>query len=172
VSDDPLVALGRVVEAYGINGWIKVRPYGGADDSALLTARSWTMRRDAAPAAAALDLEVPIEKARHHSGTIVAKPVGSEDRDSALAFKGAEVYVSRTQFRKLADDEFYWIDLAGCDAVDGEGRLLGRVVAIDDHGAHPILSLDSGAMIPFVEAYVREVDMAARRIVVDWQSDW
>jgi 16S rRNA processing protein RimM len=172
VSDDPLVALGRVVEAYGINGWIKVRPYGAAEDSALLTARSWTMRRDAAPAAAALDLEVPIVKARPHSGTIVAKPAGSEDRNAALAFKGAEVYVSRTHFRTLPDDEFYWVDLAGCDAVDGEGRLLGRVVAIDDHGAHPILSLDSGIMIPFVEAYVREVDLAARRIVVDWQSDW
>jgi 16S rRNA processing protein RimM len=172
VTDDHLVALGRVTEAYGVKGWIKVQPYGGAADSALLSARHWTLRREAAPSAAALDRAVSIEKARHHSGNVVAKPIGSDGRDAALALKGAEVWIRRADFPRLPDDEFYWVDLVGCEVVDADGSPLGRVTAIDDHGAHPILSLEGGLMIPFVDAYVLEVDAGARRIVADWKPDW
>jgi ribosomal 30S subunit maturation factor RimM len=43
---------------------------------------------------------------------------------------------------------------------------------MDDHGAHPILQTDTGVMVPFVDAYLIEVEPAQRRIVVDWQADW
>jgi 16S rRNA processing protein RimM len=172
VDEDHLVALGRVTDAYGVKGWIRIQPYGGAGDSALLSARQWTLRRDAAPASVAIDRSVRIEAARNHSGTVVAKPHGSDDRSAAETLKGAEVWVRRGDFPAPPEGEYYWVDLVGCEVLDPEARLLGRVESVDDQGAHALLSLDGGTMIPFVDAYVLQVDLAARRIVVDWRADW
>jgi 16S rRNA processing protein RimM len=171
-SDDRLVALGRVVDAYGVKGWIKVQPYAGAGDSALLGARRWAIRRDASANSPALGGEIDIDAVRRHSDSIVAHPCGTRDRDDAIALRGAEVLVARRDFPPPSDGEYYWVDLVGCDVVDAAGAALGRVTAVDDHGAHPILTLDTGSLIPFVAAYVLDVDIERRRIVADWQAQW
>jgi 16S rRNA processing protein RimM len=172
VQDDHLVALGRVTDAYGVKGWVKVQPYGGAIGSALLGARHWTLRRAPAPASPALDASLQIDGARRHSASVVAKPAGCDDRDAAEALKGAEVLVRRGDFPALPEGEFYWIDLVGCIVHDTQGAVLGRIEAIDDHGAHPILQLEGGMLIPLVDEYLVEMDPAGRRIVMDWQADW
>ncbi|HYF58068.1 MAG TPA: ribosome maturation factor RimM [Burkholderiaceae bacterium] len=166
------IALGRVVDAWGVRGWVKVEPYGAADDTVLTSARRWHVRRPVSPAHAPIDLWIDLERARRHASTVVAKPLGIDDRDAALALKGAEVGVRRADFPPLPDDEVYWVDLVGCAVTNPAGDALGRVVAVDDHGAHPILETDAGLLIPFVDAYVVEVEPAEDRIVVDWQADW
>lgn len=166
------IALGRVIDAWGVRGWIKVEPYASALDTALTRAPEWHVERPASPAHPAIDRWLPIERARRHGATVVAKPRGAEDRDDALAFKGAEVGVRRADFPPLRDDEIYWVDLVGCAVTNPQGQSLGRVVSVDDHGAHPILETDAGLLIPFVEAYIVETVPAEGRIVVDWQADW
>ena len=62
------------------------------------------------------------------------------------------------------------------DAVSpGTGESLGKVVEVQEFGAHPVLRVagEGGShLVPFVEAYVDAVDMAGRRIDVDWQKDY
>ena len=55
---------------------------------------------------------------------------------------------------------------------NGTRAAIGMVVAVDDHGAQQVLRLDDGMLIPFVEAIVQSVDVAARRIQADWAADW
>ena len=45
-------------------------------------------------------------------------------------------------------------------------------MAVDDHGAHPILATDIGLLIPFVDAYIVETVPSEGRVVVDWHADW
>lgn len=167
-----LIALGRVVDAWGVGGWIKVEPYAGPDDTTMTRVRTWRLTRAASPGHAAVDLDVQIERARRHASTVVAKAAGCDDRDAALAFKGAEVGVRRVEFPSLPDGEHYWIDLVGCAVTNAGGQSLGTVTRVDDHGAHPILETDAGQLIPFVDAYVLEAAPDHGRIVVDWHADW
>lgn len=169
---DRVVALGRVVGPWGVRGWVKVEPYASAQDTALTRAPRWRLERPAGPAQPAIDRWLDIERARRHSGTVVAKPMGCDDRDAALAMKGAEVGVRRSDFPALPDDTWYWIDLVGCAVTNPAGEPLGSVTSVDDHGAHPILATDRGLLIPFVDAYLVEVLPQAGRIVVDWHADW
>ena len=161
-----LVSVGRVIEAYGVKGWVKVQPFNAPPESVLRSARRWWV--DGRP--------VEIERARVHGATIVAKPQGSEDRDAAEGFKGAEIWVSRTDFPSAPAGEYYWVDLVGCEVVNREGAGLGTVRAVEDYGAHPILLTRDpdgrDRMIPFVEAFLVEVDVEGRRIVADWQPDY
>ncbi len=169
---DRTVPLGRVIDAWGVRGWVKVEPYADAGDTALTRAPRWHLTRTASPAAPAIERWEPIERARRHGATVVAKPEGCIDRTTALALKGAEVGVRRADFPPLRDGEFYWIDLLGCAVSNPAGESLGIVESVDDHGAHPILSTDAGLLIPFVDAYVIDAVPAEGRIVVDWQADW
>jgi 16S rRNA processing protein RimM len=174
VRSDPdrTVSLGRVVDAWGVQGWVKVEPFAGAGDTALVRAPAWHLSRAPSPAHPPIDRWAPVERARRHSGTVVARLEGCAGRDDALALKGVEVGVRRADFPPLPDGEYYWIDMVGCAVTNPAGETLGTVTAVDDHGAHPILETDAGLLIPFVDAYVVELDPANGRIVVDWQADW
>jgi 16S rRNA processing protein RimM len=169
---DRAVPLGRVIDAWGVRGWIKVEPYADVRDTALVGARRWHVARLASAAHSPVDCGLEIERARRHGATVVAKAVGIDDRDAALALKGAQVGVRRVDFPPAPAGEWYWLDLVGCEVSNPAGEALGRVTAVDDHGAHAILATDAGLLIPFVDAYVREVAPAERRIVVDWRAEW
>ncbi len=53
---------------------------------------------------------------------------------------------------------------------------LGRVVELVRTGAHEVLDVrdEDGVqrLLPFVAAVIKEVDLAGRRIRVDWGRDW
>lgn len=164
---DDLIAVGRVVDAYGTRGWVKVEPYNAPQESVLRACRRWWLpdgRR------------IAVQSARQHGAVLACKPANCADRDQALALKGLEIRASRADFPSAGEGEVYWVDLVGCRVLNLEGVELGTVESVVDHGAHPILVLaaDGGEqrMIPFVEAYVDEVDLAGRRIVADWQPDY
>ena len=162
-----LVEVGRVIDAYGIRGWVKIAPFNDPNESVLTTVRRWWL-----PDGRALD----VERSRVHSATVVARLAGVDTREAALALKGLAVSVSRADFPRDAAGEFYWVDLVGCRVTNPAGEALGRVVAVEDHGAHPILVLSDadGAtrMIPFVGDRIVSVDTRARAIVADWQLDY
>ena len=58
----------------------------------------------------------------------------------------------------------------------GQGSVVAARMAVEDFGAHPLLRVTDaeGAqrLIPFVAAYIDGVDMAERRVDVDWQPDY
>lgn len=166
------MSLGRVIDAWGVRGWVKVEPFASASDTTLTRAPRWHVGRAASAAHPPIDRWLVIERARRHGATVVAKPQGCDDRNAAMALKGAEVGVLRADFPPLPEGEFYWVDLVGCTVTNVAGDALGTVTSVDDHGAHAIIETDAGVMIPFVDAYIVETDIAQRRIVADWQADW
>ncbi|MDR5855072.1 ribosome maturation factor RimM [Caballeronia sp. LZ062] len=175
------VEVGFIVDAYGLKGWVKVVPHahGKSGGDALLAAKRWWLvkNRDR-KSARCLQSKV-------HGDSIVARLSGCDDRDVALALKGHAVHIARSDFPKLDDeDEFYWVDLIGLDVENEAGVALGRVADMIDNGAHSILRVEYPAtnkdgqpvtgerLIPFVGVYVKTVDRAAKRIVVDWDADY
>jgi 16S rRNA processing protein RimM len=127
-----------------------------------------------------------IREVREHGDGIVAIAEGIADRSAAEALRGARIYIERSSFPQAGADEFYWADLLGLEVVNRDGVVLGEVVGLIDTGPHSVLRIappgaapDAGAsgaarerLIPFVSAYVDTVDLAGRRIVVDWGLDF
>jgi 16S rRNA processing protein RimM len=178
------VEVARIVDAWGVKGWIKLQAFAN-DPQALFSSRRWHLK----PAAHAIGgQDVPpllhITQAKTHGDSVVAAARELADRDAAHALRGARVFVARSSFPSAADDEFYWVDLIGAEVVNRDGLSLGRVTALIDTGPHSVLCVrradaapdesDATAerLIPFVAAYVDRVDMAARRIEVDWGLDY
>ena len=176
--------MGYVSGAYGIQGWVRVKPY-SADADALLSAKTWWLDNPELR-------DVGMLEAKYHSGDVVAKLMGVAGRDAAEALKGAVVQVARSHFPALSDGEFYWVDLIGLAVENTQGQSLGTVSDLMDNGAHPILRVapasDSSSsatnvpeadtkaaaeiLIPFVDHFLKSVSLSDKKIVVDWELDY
>jgi 16S rRNA processing protein RimM len=176
VAPADLVLVGHVVDAWRLDGSVKVAPYSN-DAGALLAARSWWL--DVRGAVREFD----VHAAKSHGSHVTASLVGIVDRDAAEKLKGARISVQRRSFPVTDDDEYYWVDLIGLAVQNEAGEALGAVADLIDNGAHQVLvvreeaqSGDAGKanerLIPFVDAYVKTVSLADRKIVVDWQKDY
>jgi 16S rRNA processing protein RimM len=167
------VEVGRVIGAWGIKGWFKVLPF-AADPQALFSTKRWYLRPPEGPGIAPPPL-LRVTHSREHGGVIVAGAQEVADRQAAEALKGARVFVARSSFPTPDSDEYYWVDLIGCAVVNREGEALGSVADLIDTGAHSVLRVVQGEderLIPFVAAYIDDVDLAGRRIRVDWGRDF
>lgn len=122
-------------------------------------------------------------QAKLHGDDVVAQLMGVSGRDAAEALKGVAIQIPRSHFPALTDGEFYWVDLIGLDVNDLEGAPLGIVRDLMSSGAHPILrvavldvqSTDKPVrelLIPFVDQFVKTVDLQTRKITVDWGLDY
>lgn len=166
--------VGRIGDAWGIKGGFKVTPF-SADPQALFASRRWFLRPPVAPKPAPVPTLLRITSAKAHGDAVVAQAQEIADRTAAEQLRGATVYVARSSFPTPGNDEFYWVDLIGLEVVNREGVALGTVESLLDTGAHSVLHVRQGdeeRLIPFVAAYIDEVDLAGRRIRVDWGLDF
>ena len=185
---DDSVEVGRVLDAWGIKGWLKILPH-STDPKALFAAKSWFLQVPDTKfrpgfSAFAGTVSIDIDEAKTHSDSVVAKIDGVEDRSDAEVLRGCRIFLPRSAFPEASKDEYYWVDLIGLDVVNREGIALGFVRDLMATGPNSVLcveyqaSLEDGSskaeerMIPFVSAYVDSVDIAGKLITVDWQPDY
>jgi 16S rRNA processing protein RimM len=166
--------MGAVVGPYGVRGWIKVRPY-TEDPEALLRYPEWWVETEPPGAWA----EQRFLAGHLHGAVLVAQLDGVASPEAAQALKGRVVGVARASLPATPPGEIYWADLVGMTVVNRTGVALGTVAGVTEHGAHPLLRLarterahGTELLIPYVPAIVERVDVAARRIDVDWGEDY
>jgi 16S rRNA processing protein RimM len=80
--------------------------------------------------------------------------------------RGATLAIPREALPPLEEDEYYSFQLVGLSVEEEGGRVLGRVRDVLDYPANDVLELDSGQLLPLVEACVRGIDLEGGRIVV------
>lgn len=105
----------------------------------------------------------------HAGSRFLVRFEGVASREAAEELRGA-IYTSDAERRALDEDEYWQTDLVGCAVVMTDGASVGEVTGIVEAPAQDLLvvATERGErMIPLVQAIVPEVDIAARRIVVD-----
>jgi 16S rRNA processing protein RimM len=156
------VCLGTIVGVHGVRGTVRIKSF-TADPAAIaaygaVSDESGTRR---------FEVDV-LGQAR---GAVLARLSGVGTREAAEALRGVRLYVPRDALPKTNEDEFYHADLIGLPVETREGAALGRVSAVHNFGAGDILELraDDGRelLLPFSDAVVPSVDLAAGRIVAD-----
>lgn len=165
------VILGEVAGVFGVKGWLRVRSY--TDPVAnILDYATWLIDQGAAQQAMTLREGRP-----HGKGGkgLIARLEGVDDRDAAAALVGRSIAVTRDQLPPVAEDEYYWADLEGLAVETVDGQPLGRVGHLIGTGANDVLVVEGERerLIPFLRPQViREVDLAAGRIRVEWDPEF
>ena len=156
------ICLGQIGAAHGVGGEVRLRsftaePAAIADYGPLQTEDGRVLRIEA------------LRPAKDH---FIARLSGVRDRDAASALAAAKLYVPRERLPEpQAPGEFYHADLIGLAVFDRAGAQVGTVVAIHNFGAGDLIEVQEAAggrtqLLPFDEATVPVVDIAAGRIVV------
>jgi 16S rRNA processing protein RimM len=179
---DDALEVGRIGEAWGLKGAFRVLPYASPPE-ALRAARHWHLRPAEGvprgpPGATPGPASLKIASVRDQGDGYVAVSPEVTDRTAAEALRGARIFIARADFPRPGADEFYWADLIGMAVVNRDGIALGAVAGLLDNGPQSVLRVQRPGeggeerLIPFVSAYVDNVDLPARRIDVDWGLDY
>ncbi|MEM1245042.1 MAG: ribosome maturation factor RimM [Acidobacteriota bacterium] len=117
---------------------------------------------------------VQIETSRRHKERVILRLAGVSDRDSAEPLRGAQLYVPRQEVPPPPADEYYFFELVGCVCTDETLGVIGTVIEVHEDGGGLLLEVerttDEGeerVLVPFVKAYVLEVDTEAGRMKTD-----
>lgn len=163
MNDKDQICVGAFSGSYGVNGEVRLKsfcadPEAIADYTPLLTADG--------------KRSFGITLTRSIKGALVAKVDGIANKEDADTLKGIRLFTDRSQLPALPDDEFYHADLIGLTVLDTGGTVLGKVHAVQNHGASDLLEImvegsSATILLPFTNEVVPTVDLTAGRIIVD-----
>ena len=101
----------------------------------------------------------------------IASLEGCEDRNAALNYKGIHIFSSKENFSKIGEDEYYVIDLIGCDVFNVDKVSLGIVVDIKNFGAGDLIEITSANKrnfyIPMNDDNLTNVNILEKKIIVN-----
>lgn len=162
------VVIAKIVGAFGVQGWVKVRSFTEPAENAL-NYQPWYLRRN--------DRWTRVEliDARVGDKLILAQLAGFVVREEVLEWSGAEIVVERSLLPEPEADEYYWTDLIGLRVVTVDGVDFGLVDQVLETGANDVLVVrgERERLVPFISGQVvKDVDLAAGQLTVDWDPDF
>lgn len=155
--------MAEIVGVHGIKGMLKIKFFG--DDPNTLLDLGPLFLSDGARTISFLSLSP-------HQNIFLAEAEGITDRTFAEKLRGQKLYLPREKLPVPAQkDSFYHVDLIGLSVKNEKGETLGKVVHVANFGAGDLIEikpLKKGAsyFLPFKDAYVPKVDLAAKEITV------
>jgi 16S rRNA processing protein RimM len=157
------ICVAQIGAAHGVRGEVRLRSF--TEDPMAVTAYGPLESEDGTR-------HFEIEALRPAKDHFVARLAGIGDRDAAQRLTNIKLYVPRDRLPPIEDDgTFYHADLVGLAAVSPDGAALGTVTAIHNFGAGDIIEIKPAAggeplMVPFTDAAVPKVDIAAGHVVI------
>lgn len=170
--DEPSEAtlrIGRLNGAWGVSGWVKVFSFTQPPEN-IFDYQPW--QADGSPGL------LHVREWRRQGPRLVARIEEIDSREDAERLAGVELRIPIDALPESGPGQYYWKDLLNLRVLNLESAELGRVHGLLDAGVHDILVIrreDGGRdhLVPFVlDRYIREVDLDAGTVVVDWQPEW
>jgi len=155
------VLVGLVARPHGLRGEVKIEVHSD------VAGRFEPGRELLIAAANRPPRTVRVASFRRVRGGGVIRLEGVADREAAEALRGARLEVAASQVPAAPDGMYYHFELVGCRCVDRELGDLGEVKAVVEDGGGVLLEVTDGDRtlpVPFVEAFLEEVDVARRQI--------
>jgi len=132
MSDAKLILVGQVAGGFGVRGEVRVTAF-TADPLALKTYGP-LLRADGS-------VGLTLTTARAAKGAVIGRAKEIETKEQADALRGLKLFVPRDRFPAPDEDEVYVTDLIGLEARDPDGRVLGRIKAVQNFGASDMLEI-------------------------------
>ena len=175
VADD-FLAIGRIVDVYGLKGWVKIRSFTEPETNFLnyshcfyQDGKQWK--------------PLKLEHGKIHGKGLVVKFAGFDDRTAAEALLKLDLVVKSSELPALDAGEYYWHQLEKLDVYavsETEEKWLGRIDHLLETGSNDVLvvkpcegSIDKRErLLPYRPEVVVKVDIPSKKMLVDWDIDF
>lgn len=171
------LVVGVITSAHGIKGWVKIKPFTESVGSFKRCGTYWMREPGNKPAYA-----IKFVQLKTQGKMLIGEIDGVTDRNQAETLRKSEILVVADTLPSLGADEFYWHQLEGLQVVNESDNnvLLGVVDHLLETGSNDVLvvkpcagSIDQRErLLPYRPEVVLGVDLAAKTIAVDWQTDF
>ncbi|PTX54431.1 16S rRNA processing protein RimM [Litoreibacter ponti] len=156
------IVVGVIAGAFGVKGEVRLKSFCAVPEDIA----------NYSPLTGENGVDYTIKITRTVKNGFAARLSGVRFKDEADALRGVKLSADRALLPSLPDDEYYHADLIGMDVFDTGGVEIGRVAAVQNHGAGDILELrgpklKGSVLLPFTLDAVPTVDLSARRIIAD-----
>ena len=167
-AGERLVVLGRISGLFGLRGELKVNSFTQPSEG-ICEYTPWLLKRGDV----VTEHTVATGRRRGNAGVVVTLE-GVADREGALALIGAEVVVRRRQLPPPEAGRYYWFDLEGLKVETVQGVALGEVSHLFETGANDVIVVrgERERLLPYVPEVVKDVDLAAGLMRVDWDPEF
>ena len=161
-----LVLLGEFGRAHGLRGEIRLKSF-TAEPAAIATYGPLLTEDGRSLVLTA------VRPAGQTPEMLIARVEGVLSRENAERLNGVRLHAAREQLgAPEAEDEFFAADLIGLAVETLAGERLGAIMAMPNYGGGDLLEISPAgggptALLPFTKAFVPQVDIAGRRVVVD-----
>jgi 16S rRNA processing protein RimM len=156
-----------VAGVFGLRGELKVAPSRIGDDALAAGVELRATLGDGS------ERVLRVRSLRRHQGRPLVSFDGVDDANAAQVLVGATLAIGRGDVA-LDRGEYFDDDLVGCSLVDADDVVLGEVTGVEHYPAQDVVivalprgSRERRAMVPLVRAFVKAIDVRARRISVE-----
>ena len=155
------IIVGKLGKVRGLDGTIKIIPLtdfdGRFDDLKEVFVGGKLMR---------------IDGVNHIGEEIFIKFAGIDNRESAKTLTNKFLTVPRSQAAPLGEGEFYTFDIIGCEVFDGDKKI-GVVTDVLKTGSNDVFQVqgDKEILIPALKSVVEKIDIADKKILVNYDVD-
>lgn len=163
-APDSLLTIGRISGLFGLQG--SVRVHAQTENIELpLQFKQWQLLLPQGKT-----MLVTVAKGRSQGGSLIVRFQGYSTPEEATHLIGATIQLDRRQLPPPDEDEYYWIDLVGCQVEKEDGMIVGHVDHLFETGANDVMAVltpeGEERLFPFTQEIVLAVDLPKRRIVI------
>lgn len=159
------VVIARIVKARGIRGEV------ACDLATDFPERFQQIEDTTVVMPGGLRLGLKLENHWFHKDRVILKFASYDTMNDAERLVGGVLVISDSDTLELEEDEFYEYDIIGLEAVTVEGNKIGQVMDLLHTGSSDLLVIEGEnkreILIPFVDDICKEVDLEAKRIIID-----
>ena len=159
------LALGKIIDSFGLDGTLKIYS----------TTNMGKMRYQKGNKVYLFDEQnkeyVPytVLNYRHNGNLDFVKLEEIATKEDAFAKKGQNIYVVKDN-KDLAPNTYFYNDLEGCEIVGNNGKLLGKVVKVEEFPAQITLRVafkNKNYFVPFISPFIKNVDIENKKIEIN-----
>ncbi|MFC3040308.1 ribosome maturation factor RimM [Virgibacillus xinjiangensis] len=161
--------IGKIVNTHGIRGDLKVLRISDFEERFM---KGQTVYMEGESASDGMPESFTISSHKQHKGFDLVRLEGYENINDVEQFKGKFLKISEEQLTDLAENEFYYHEIIGCEVfTDNTGDKLGVVKEILSPGANDVWVVKQkkgkDILIPYIEDVVKDVDVEAKKVVIE-----
>ncbi len=156
------IKVGNIVNTFGLKGELKVKSLTEFAEIRFKKGQQLYIEKDH-------EFEIVIVKnMRWHKEFLLVLFEGLEDINLVEKYKGCDIYISKEDVHALPVGQYYYFELQGCNVYENN-KCIGTVTSVED-GYQTLLRINIGekeVLIPYVEAFIQNVDVAQKRIDIN-----
>lgn len=160
-----LFDVGKIVNTHGIRGEVKVQRLTDFEERFAIGEKVYI------ESSTGELIEFEIDGHRMHQKFDLLRFKGFDSLNDIEPFKGKTLKIKEGQLNLLAEGEYYYHDIIGCDVFTTSGNFVGKITHIFETGANDVWEIKSPGgkeiLIPFINDVVKEVKVGEQRVTIE-----